>query len=326
MTTTHIIFEPEPSDTMDESTLSPIRPVKRSKSNENNEADLPAVMWGAVMNYLEFSSVVSMTATSRAMRDAVPFVSELHIHESCQMHVSLGRRFKGVRDLFIYSFLHLREPGDEYYSYYLEIDPDSDLETSETSLRAVPFVSSFTSLKTVYFGAIDTDDGSFYQVIPHHSIVDYDWSDAGKNFATVIDSFSVGFRSGLISQSLELMGLSCLHDVTRDPCGRCGEHGPRYKEGPCKVCPKACQSFPIAAVAKFECSSVDRRGDLARDGHFHNLLVCLKRDALASCPFLEIRFFLIISSYLILLSIFKGAHSKREAGWKRNCSNVSMFE
>ena len=197
------------------STLLPIRPVKRSK--QNNQAELPAVMWGAVMNYLEFSSVVSMTATSRAMRDAVPFVSELHIHESCQMHVSVGRRFQGVRDLFIYSLVRLWNTWCDRCRYNI-VECESDFETS---LRAAPFVSSFPSLKRVHFGARH-DNGSFYRVIPRDEIGST-WFEGWQNFARLIVSFSGGFRSGLLRHSLELTGLSCCYaDEDFSCCSECG--------------------------------------------------------------------------------------------------------
>ena len=122
------------------------------------------------------------------------------------MHVSVGRRFEGVRDLLIYSLV------DIWDGTYIACESDYG-----TSTRAVPFVSSFDSIKRVCFGGtedsswITEKEGSektFHQAIPHHKIEDYN---ASEDFARMIDSFSIAFRSGLLPQSLEVKGLSCLH-------------------------------------------------------------------------------------------------------------------
>jgi hypothetical protein len=61
----------------------PMRQTKRSKQPLreicNDTQTLPAEMWAQVMNHLDLASVLSMTASSRTMSDAAPFVTELHI-------------------------------------------------------------------------------------------------------------------------------------------------------------------------------------------------------------------------------------------------------
>ena len=129
------------------------RQAKRNKQS-NNETHLPAEMWAAVMGYLDFSSVLSMTATSRTMNDATPLVSELHITDSCQLHGSVGRRFKEVDCVYIYSLTQIRDLEEDR-------DPDDEDEIDavidfETSVRAVPFMYTFANLKRVYFGGINS--------------------------------------------------------------------------------------------------------------------------------------------------------------------------
>ena len=282
--------------------LSLPRPVKRSRHLNVDEANLPVEMWGAVMNYLDFSSALSMTAASRAMRDAALFVSDLHVHDSCQMHVSVGRRFTGVSNLFIYSLVQvsespiIRSDDDEENGVYLACECDF-----ETSLRAVPFVSSFANPKTVYFGAKD-DGGFFYQVIPYHRFESYS-VDSGENVSILISSISAGFNSGLLSHSLQVKGLSCLHDKKIDHyiCLGCGGDNADFNGSSCYDYVVALRSFPIQAVAEFELASW--RGDLTIEGNFHSLHVCLGRDRMASsCR--ENQFELCFLVYcLILLTI-----------------------
>ena len=60
----------------------------------------------------------------------------------------------------------------------------------------------------------------------------------------------------------------------------CGHDNVNADEIPCEVCPRACMSFPVEVVAKFDIA--EERGDLTIGGNFHNLHVCLTRDELAS--------------------------------------------
>ena len=216
------------------------RQAKRNKQSDN-ETYLPAEMWASVMGYLDFPSVLSMTATSRTMNDAAPLVSELHITKSCQLHGSVGRRFKEVDSVYIYSLTQIRE---------LEEDRDPDDEDSahaeidfETSVRAVPFMYTFTNLKRVYFGGINTVS-ELYRVVPFHDVI-MDAELSERHFSRLIDSISAGFRCGVLPPILEVSGLFCTRIWQSD--NRADDHDP------CNVCSRACQSFPIKTVAAFEC-------------------------------------------------------------------------
>ena len=234
------------------------RQAKRNKQS-NNETLLPAEMWAAVMGYLDFSSVLSMTATSRTMNDATPLVSELHITDSCQLHGSVGRRFKEVDCVYIYSLTQIKD---------LEEDRDSDDEDEidavidfETSVRAVPFMYTFTNLKRVYFGGINIVS-ELYPVVPFHDVI-IDAKLSEQHFSRLTDLISAGFRCGILPPTLEVNGLLCTRvwqnynqDDDDDPCG---------------VCSRACQSFPLKTVAAFEC-------DEGHNDQQPQNCICLERD------------------------------------------------
>jgi hypothetical protein len=271
--------------------------VKRVKHPNNEEAHLPPEMWAAVMNHLDFSSVLPMTATSRAMRDAAPLVSELHINKSCQLHVSVGRRFRDVRDVFIYSFVP--EMRSEYINYENEeddeeIDPEIVVDF-ETTVCAVPFLSTFSNLERVLFGGCIIDEGFvdhgwFSPFIPWHRMSTYLSDETKDNFARMIDMISAGFRSGLFQQSLEVKGLACPF---------IGDH----TDLPCALCVRACQSFPIKSVAYFEHdgSSSSR----SCNGEFHDLDICIGRELCVSLFYASPYTCYVYSSSHIFLTHFE---------------------
>ena len=231
--------------------------VKRNKQS-NNETHLPAEMWAAVMGYLDFSSVLSMTATSRTMNDAAPLVSELHITDSCQLHGSVGRRFKEVNCVYIYSLTQIRDLEEDR-------DPDDEDEENavidfETTVRAVPFMYTFTNLKRVYFGGIDVVS-ELFPVVPFRDVI-IDAESNEQHFSRLIDSISAGFRCGILPPTLEIYGLLCT---------RIWQYYRVHDNEPCGVCERACQFFPIKTVAAFEC------GEGHSDQQPQNC-ICLKSD------------------------------------------------
>jgi hypothetical protein len=150
-----------------------------------------------------------------------------------------------------------------------EEDSDPEIVVDfETTMRTVPFLSTFITLERVLFGGciVDegfVDDGRFSPLIPYHRM-SRDLSDETKdNFARLIDTISAGFRSGALQRSLEVKGLACPFK---------GDH----TDLPCALCVRACQSFPIKSVASFEhdgSSSSQSSSD-----KFHDLDVCIRRD------------------------------------------------
>ena len=251
-------MESNHSSKRDGSSPSPERSAKRSKQPCNETSHLPAEMWAAVMEYLEFSSVLSTTATSGTMRDAAPYVTELHIDKSCQMHGNVGRRFTDVKRVFIYHLVRrviTEEDGEEEDSDD-EVDIANYIVDFDTAMRAVPFISTFAKLEKCCFGGIDgTYDYSFYN---HMDLMDsYPFDNQTYSYLqSLIDNISFGFLCGTLSPSLQVTGLFC---VSRMGTG-------------CESCVRVCRSFPIKAVSRFAHDEAST----------HNLKVCIKREALVS--------------------------------------------
>ena len=248
------------------------RMAKRTKQTISEKVHLPAEMWASVMNCLDFSSVLSLTATTRTMRDATPFVTELHINKSCQMHTSVGRRFRDVQTIYIYTLIQ-QIKNDFYGRGYEDGDEDTLQEVDfETSTRALPFVSAFGNLKKIYFGGISVDKTWLYSVVPF-SKLNFLFDSFEEQFSRLTDSISAGYRCGALRQSLEVRGLIC----------------PQYfRNNECNVCRRACESFPVDSVVDFDCreNSFELSYLLYTYLHSYSLFACcLARDELVSTIF-----------------------------------------
>eukprot|EP00956_Cyclotella_meneghiniana_P016619 scaffold26333_cov56-Cyclotella_meneghiniana.AAC.2 len=124
---------------------SPARSAKRLKQPISNETlHLPAEMWAAVMDHLDFSSVLSMTATSRTMKDAASYVAELHPLKILARCMGV---WEGVSTIEDFDEDSDGSVGDEIFS----VDFD-------TAMRAVPFISTFTNLEKCCFGGLNGRD------------------------------------------------------------------------------------------------------------------------------------------------------------------------
>ena len=252
------------------------RPAKRSKQPINETVHLPAEMWAAVMNHLDFSSVLSMTATARTMRDAAPFVTELHVNKSSQMHASVGRRFSNVQTIYIYTLI--QQMKDDFYNSdddfdEEEEDDDDDLEQDvdfETTVRAVPFIVAFANLKKIYFGGISVSNDWLYSVVPYLQLNFHDDYSFEEEISRLIDSISAGYRCGTLPPSLEVKGLICPQTF-------------RGHNALCGVCLRACESFPVKSVAEFDCMNSPYDLGFSDDGHDNFFyLSCVSRRALVS--------------------------------------------
>ena len=118
---------------------------------EEGAIALPAEVWAMVMIFLDYQSVLSCAATSRLMlRDAMPLVTNIHIHNASEMNANLFSRFRDVREINIYSLLEERElegvfdvDGEPAHSF--AVDGDS-------AMRVVPFISRFPNLELCSWG------------------------------------------------------------------------------------------------------------------------------------------------------------------------------
>ncbi len=87
----------------------------------------------------------------------VSHVTQLHMTHASQLHTCVGRRFKQVQHAFVYSLVQ------ELQSQYNDENDDDDEDQEciidfDTSLRVIPFLSTFCNLQTVYFGGTCDDE------------------------------------------------------------------------------------------------------------------------------------------------------------------------
>ena len=230
------------------------RPTKRVKTSAEcadtatltAPPSLPPDAWAAVMECLKLSDVLSLSCTCRAIyHDAVPLVTTLHITKPRQMDPFLSKRFTDIRDIYIYSLLN-RQPDYKY---------DVDFETS---VRVATFLSNnFAKAERVFIVCISYGDPYIHWDTVKNS------ADNRIKISNLIESFSTGFRSRALSPTLSIRGLRCLRLQS-------------FSHNDCQVCRRACESFPLEAVARFECRGSSKIQ--ARSSRPYDLDVCLGRE------------------------------------------------
>ena len=231
---------------------------------------LPPEVWAMTMGHLDYGSVLSCAATSRSMlRDVMPLVTMIHIEKSAEMNAMSSKRFRDVRDVNIYSLIR-QEP--------LPLPHDSDYAESivdrDTAMRAVPFLSRFPKLERVVFRG-KKSNGDIFGFEDVYIDEDEMENEVGN---TLIDLISASFHCQYFSKNLHLSGLRCLHSYleTNDGTGISG----------CKVCQRACRSFPLNQVVNFEnegsSSMMLADSDEFYSKRLYALDVCLTRSEIES--------------------------------------------
>jgi len=239
---------------------------------------LPPEVWAMTMCHLDYKSVLSCAATSRSMlRDVMPLVTMIHIEKSAEMNALSSMRFRDVRDVNIYSLIRqdpLPLPHDPNYTESI-VDRD-------TAMRAVPFLSRFPKLERVVFrgkksnGDIPYRPG-FKNLGFEDGYIDEDDMD-NEVGNTLIDLISASFQCQCFPKDLHLSGLRCLHSYpdTNDGTGISG----------CKVCQRACRSYPLNQVVNFEnegsSSMMLADSDEFYSKRLYTLDVCLTRSEIES--------------------------------------------
>lgn len=199
-----------------------------------------------------------------------------------QLHASVGRRFKQVQRVFIYSLVQEiieSEVGDE--------DDDQEcLVDFDTSMRAIPFLSTFYNLQTVYFGGCGHEDGKFYPVIPYHRLMT-NYHCTRNDLSRLIDMISFGYQCGTLPTTLQVKGLYC---------PRIGEH----LDEACEYCVRACACWPVQSVVEFEHDGSSSL--MTSAGKFHSLDVCVGRNELVSLLCIASYYGLFIAYQFVCMS------------------------
>jgi len=92
------------------------RSLKRRRvedTNENNTqtASLPPEVLGNIMNFLDYTTVLSCAATSKSFLHAMPLITTLHIDKSSQIN-ALYSRYRDVTVINICSLVYMESEGD----------------------------------------------------------------------------------------------------------------------------------------------------------------------------------------------------------------------
>jgi hypothetical protein len=253
------------------------RPNKRTK-NEScvDTLSLPPDTWAMVMEYLEISDLISVTSTCRFIRsEAASRVKALHVMKATELNSGVARRFRNARVVYIYSLVQCR-----YSDYESSSDDDSSVLSFagystrqkyivdfETCIRAASFLTQFNGLDKVVFGHVDGSKSYHYTEIPEPEYQYYVDASASTNMGRLIDSISSAFRMGLLSSNVSVKGIRCLNHYRRG-----------YYAGGCSVCARACESFPIASVAVFDCQGSSWLQ--INSSRSHHLDICIGRKQL----------------------------------------------
>jgi len=166
--------------------------------DSNTPVSLPPEVFAAVMNYLDYDSVLSCAATSKMLlHDAMPRVTILHIDSASQLN-TLASRFRDVKEINIYSLL--KHDVTMNGKIYMTID-------RATVMRVLPFLSHFTNMERVNFGG-RLPNGN--RVEFNEAYID-DEEEDNEVGGMLIDMLSAAYHCGSIPQGLRVTGLRCVH-------------------------------------------------------------------------------------------------------------------
>ncbi|EJK63799.1 hypothetical protein THAOC_15525, partial [Thalassiosira oceanica] len=148
--------------------------------------------------------LASSVAETMILKEALPLITEITIDCAPEMNLTVANRFRDVTAININSLYSLEE----------EVDYKDTNVNYETQVRMVPFLSRFPQLERVTFGGKDESgvkiehywplDGHFYES-------EESFPDEGckERALALIDSLTIGFKSGGLPRNLQLFGLVC---------------------------------------------------------------------------------------------------------------------
>ena len=209
-----------------------------ANKTEDNDGDieltLPAECYALVLEYLDYQTVLSCALTSRVIiHDAMPLVKTLHIDTALQMNIPLAARFRDVQHINLYSLLKGNPVDEEGEALVLDYN---------AVMQVIPFLSAFPYLQRIFFGGkkINGEIVTFC----YHDGLPWDEERDYEKVHTLIDLVSGSFRSaGGLLNSVQVMGLRCPYS---------GKVNNNENKSECEVCKRACRSFPLDQVVKFD--------------------------------------------------------------------------
>lgn len=210
---------------------------KRSADDEVTHAqataeEIPAQVWGHVMNYLPYTDVLACLLVNRLLSFEAPaFVKELFVFESCELNpefllvapaATKKRRFVNVIDVSI--FCLLRD-----VVHWSSEHPRHRLCTDVID-KIVPFLQAFPKLIICSMGGWDENLLKLQYYNGEDCIGP---EDHAAQYRRLIESFSAAFEQETLPQSLIL-------DCFKIEC--------RANVAECEFCERVCATFPLSKL------------------------------------------------------------------------------
>ena len=230
-----------------EGTSSSTRPTN---SNNNAPLQLPAVVWGNVLNYMPYEDVRSTLLVGKLISvEAAKYVQTLNIMKSTQMVGPPARRFPNVTEVNIFCLLiHKVAKTPQEFSFACKL-------SSDTAVRTVPFVSMFTKLKRLFVGGrnifpagYDYREDMWFPARPMRI-----WYVPGSdispdNHEVIFQSLVMAFCGAFKTRNIS-MGIASMDGISEGnsrPCRGRKENPAK----PCTFCRNISQHFPFVDVDK----------------------------------------------------------------------------
>ena len=211
------------------------RTEEEDEEGEETPAQLPAPVWGHVLDYMPYQDARSALLIGKLIaNEAVKYVHTLNIMRSCEMNVRAARRFSGTTELHV---LCLLEPtGDE----------DNVILSTDTAMCLLPLASAFPKLKNLFAGCF-----MYSEHFEDDTYVSYFRDDCvGPDnhvelMRGLVSSFCGAFKAGLLPDSLaQVEGITeCI-----DCCRSCNGPSDTSAAYACTICKDVALCLPIDDV------------------------------------------------------------------------------
>jgi hypothetical protein len=293
------------------------RPLKHMKMNDNcfnasstyMSSDLPAEIWASICEFLPYSDVKNIAASSRFMlKQVLPSISVIFLFSPHEVSCIHARRMPEVQEVHVYCLLK-ESKGQSTLSV------NRVIFCRDTGYRLIPYLTSFHKLKTLVVGAL------VVKRIENDSVeINYIWDgqknrsessehlclsqlDSVPNLPILTRNLCGAIQSGALSKLTQIDGL--IH--ARRAATVCGRH-PHFSgfNSPCWDCSQVLQCFPskwlieargsvLCCPAKERLQRVIDRGESHRfheDSYVESLIRggFFKVEQSMSPPFLAIGF------------------------------------
>ena len=189
--------------------------------------EIPAAVWGHVMDYLPYTDVLQCLLVNRLLSfEASAFVDELHIFKSCEVNQEFfttnRRRFQNVSEISIMCLL-------SKVSHWSSENPKHTLNVDMID-KIVPFLQTFPKLAICWFGGWD-EKLLRYQNYDEEQCVGPE--DHAEQYRRLLEHLLKAFDERTLPQALVFDDFEIVcSDNTAD----------------CEFCERICATFPLPTI------------------------------------------------------------------------------